>query len=62
MKLVSEYLELCQQFTRLAAAEDNPTAKQQLQDQADAYYKLAAKRAADLKQPVPLQPAAHERT
>ena len=58
MKLVSEYLELCQQFARLAAAESNPAAKQQLQNQADAYYKLAAKRANDLQQPVPPKPAA----
>ena len=58
MKLVSEYLELCQQFARLAAAENNLAAKQQLQDQADAYYKLAARRADDLKQPIPPRPPA----
>jgi len=56
MKLVSDYLELCQHFARLAAAENNPAAKRQLQEQADAYYKLAAKRAGDLNQPVPARP------
>jgi hypothetical protein len=58
MKLVSEYLELCQKFARLAAAERDLAAKQQLKDQADSYYKLAAKRACDLKQPVPPKPPA----
>jgi hypothetical protein len=56
MKHVSEYLELCQQFARLAAAESDFAAKQRLQDQADAYYKLAAKLAGDLKEPIPPKP------
>jgi uncharacterized alpha-E superfamily protein len=58
MKLMSEYLERCQQFARLAAAERNAAAKQQLQDQANAYYKLAAKRARELKLPIPPKPPA----
>jgi len=56
MKLVSEYLEHCQQFARLAAAEKNPAVSQQLKEQADAYYRLAAKRASELDQPIPPKP------
>jgi len=59
MKLVSEYLERCQQFAQLAAAEKNAAAQQQLQEQADAYYKLAAKRARELHQPLPPKPSSH---
>ena len=59
MKLVSEYLERCQQFAQLAAAENDSAAKRQLQGQAEAYYKLAAKRAGELNQAVPPRPPSH---
>jgi hypothetical protein len=59
MKLVSEYLERCQQFAQLAAAEKNAAAQRQLQEQADAYYRLAAKRARELNQSIPPKPKSH---
>jgi len=59
MKLVSEYLERCQQFAQLAAAEKDTAAKRQLEEQADAYYKLAARRARELNQPIPPRPLSH---
>ena len=55
MKLVSEYLERYRQFAQLAAAEQNAAAKQQLADQAEAYFKLAAKRARELSLEVPVR-------
>ncbi len=58
MKLVSEYLERCQQFQQLANGERNPEAKQRMQEQADAYYKLAEKRARELSQSIPPKPPA----
>jgi hypothetical protein len=53
MKLVSEYLERAAQFQRMAASEKNVTTQAQMLEQAEAYYKLAVKRAQDLGQPVP---------
>jgi hypothetical protein len=53
MKLVAEYLERAAQFQRMAASEKNLTTRAQMLEQADAYYKLAVKRAKDLGQPVP---------
>jgi hypothetical protein len=58
MKLVSEYLERCQKFQQLADGERNPDARQRMREQADAYYKLAAKRARELSQPIPPKPRA----
>lgn len=58
VKLVADYLEDARQFERLAAAEKNVDAKKQLQDQAEAYYKLAVKRAKALNLPVPPRPNA----
>ena len=56
MKLVSEYLEHARQFERLAALETNPAPKKQMQDQADAYYKLAKMRALNLGLPMAPDP------
>ena len=56
MKLLTEYLERAVQFEQLAAAETDPKLKQQLQDQAKAYRKLAAKRAEELGLPPPSPP------
>ena len=60
MKLVAEYLERAAQFQRLAASEKNPTTQAQMLEQAEAYYRLAVRRAKDLGQPVPPRPAAEE--
>lgn len=58
MKLVAEYLEQAFNFERLAAAETNPAAKKQLQEQATAYHKLA-KRATEMNvRPPPRRPGA----
>jgi hypothetical protein len=56
MKLISEYLERCQQFEQMAAAETNPETKRRMQEQAEAYYKLAVKRARVLSLPLPPRP------
>ena len=56
MKLITDYLESARNFERLAAAEQNDAAKKQLQDQAEAYYKLAVKRAKALDMPIPDRP------
>jgi len=45
MKMVAEYLEHAHRFERMAAAESDPKLKAQLTEQAETYYKLAAKRA-----------------
>ena len=57
MKLVTEYLEQAVQFERLAESEKNPTLKAELERQAVAYHKLAAKRARELGMAVPKRPA-----
>jgi hypothetical protein len=56
VKLITDYLESARNFERLAAAEQNDAAKKQLQDQAEAYYKLAVKRAKALNMPIPPRP------
>jgi hypothetical protein len=56
MKLVTEYLEQAVQFERMAAAEKDPKLKSELEKQADAYHKLAARRAEQLGVPVPKRP------
>jgi hypothetical protein len=58
VKLISDYLENARNFERLAAAEKDIESKRQLQDQAEAYYKLAVKRAKDLNLPKPPRPSA----
>ncbi len=57
MKLVAEYLERAAQFQRLAASEKNPTTRAQMLEQAEAYYKLAVRRAEELGQPAPPRPS-----
>jgi hypothetical protein len=56
MKLVTEYLERAVHFERLAAAEKDPAVKEQMKKQAEAYHKLAAKRAAEMNMPLPPKP------
>ena len=53
MKLITEYLEQASQFDCMAAEEDNPDLRTKLLKQAEAYRKLAEKRAADLGLPLP---------
>ena len=44
MKMIAEYLDHARQFERLAALEENPKLKAELEKQAAAYRKLAADR------------------
>ena len=57
MKLVAEYLERHAQFRRMAETEENIAVKRQMLDQAEAYYRLAVKRAQGLNQPIPERPS-----
>jgi hypothetical protein len=52
-KVVAEYLEHASRFARMAAAERDPKLKAQLSEQAEAYYKLAARRAKSLGLAIP---------
>jgi hypothetical protein len=45
MKMVAEYLEKAMHFEQLAARENNPKLKADLEAQAKAYRKLAKERA-----------------
>lgn len=45
VKMLAEYLEHALEFERMAAREQNPEIKAQLEKQADAYRKLAISRA-----------------
>jgi|1186.fasta_scaffold213102_2 hypothetical protein len=56
MKMLSEYLERALQFEQLAAEESNVNLKTQLENQAAAYRKLAADRAAKYRLPPPSPP------
>jgi hypothetical protein len=56
MKLLAEYLEHAIQFERLAAGENDPALKAQFEYQANAYRKLAAKRAEQYGLPPPSPP------
>jgi hypothetical protein len=56
MKLVSEYLERAVHFEQLAAEETDPKLKAELETQAIAYHKLAAKRAQQMGVPLPERP------
>lgn len=53
MKLLTEYLERAIQLEELAANEPDSNFKDQLLNQAQAYRKLAAKRAQDYGLPPP---------
>jgi hypothetical protein len=57
MKLVAEHLERAARFQRLAASEKNLTTRAQMLEQAEAYYKLAVRRAEALGQPAPPRPS-----
>jgi hypothetical protein len=53
VKLLTEYLERAIQLEAMAANEPDSAFKEQLLDQAQAYRKLAAKRASDYGLPPP---------
>ncbi|PAY06783.1 hypothetical protein CK489_28450 [Bradyrhizobium sp. UFLA03-84] len=53
MKMVAEYLECAHQFERMATHETDPKLKADFEDQALAYYKLAANRAREMKLSLP---------
>ena len=53
MKIVAEYLADAVNFERLAEAEKSEEVKAVLKQQAEAYRKLAIKRAAAMGRPVP---------
>jgi len=61
VKIVTEYLEEAVRFERMAAETSAPRLKQQLLDQAENYWKLAVKRAAQLGEPPPVRPAPRAR-
>jgi hypothetical protein len=56
MKLLTEYLDRAINLERLAASEQDPELKTQLLNQAAAYRKLAARRAARYGLPAPSPP------
>lgn len=53
MKLIAEYLERAHQFERMAAAEVDSRLKADFEKQAEAYRKLAEKRARETGLPMP---------
>ncbi|MBW7974382.1 hypothetical protein HYH08_33455 [Bradyrhizobium sp. BR 10289] len=53
MKLLLQYLERARQLQKLATSEADPAFREQLLEQAQAYRKLAAKRAKDHALPAP---------
>jgi hypothetical protein len=53
MKLVTEYLEHVAHFERMANEADDPELKEKLLAQAEAYRKLAEKRAEQMRVPLP---------
>jgi hypothetical protein len=57
MKMVTEYIEHALTFERLAAEEQDPKLKAELESQAKAYRNLAAERAAKYGLPLPSPPA-----
>ena len=57
MKLVTEYLELAVHFERMAEHEADEELKAKLLEQANAYFKLAEKRARQLGLPPPQRSA-----
>jgi hypothetical protein len=56
MKMLNEYLERAVSLERLAADEQDSTFKHQLLKQAEAYRKLASKRAQQYGLPAPSPP------
>jgi hypothetical protein len=56
MKLLNEYLDHALSFERMAAEENDPDLRAQLEQQAIAYRKLAAERAARYGLPPPSLP------
>ena len=56
MRLLFEYLERAQNLETLGADETDPKLKAQLLEQAEAYYRLATKRAIQLGLPEPRRP------
>lgn len=56
MKLLTEYIERALELERLAAGEQDSAFKTQLQNQAAAYRKLAARRAEQYGMPAPSRP------
>jgi hypothetical protein len=58
MKLINEYLEHALAFEGLAAEEINPEVRVKFEQQATAYRKLAAERAAKYGLPAPSTPGA----
>jgi hypothetical protein len=58
MKLVTEYLADAAKFDQLATLEQDPQVREQLEEQARAYRKLAEKRAKHLGVPLPKSPVA----
>ena len=56
VKLLTEYLERAVQLEQMASGEPDSTFKEQLLQQAQAYRKLAAKRAKDYGLPPPSPP------
>jgi len=57
MKMLAAYLERAHLLERLANAEENPRLKRDLEEQAQAYYRLAAQRAEQLNLPIPPEKA-----
>jgi hypothetical protein len=62
MKLLTEYLEHALAFERMAAQENNAEIRQQFENQAMAYRKLAAERAAKYGLPAPSPPQQPDRS
>lgn len=56
MKLLTEYIEHALQFERLCREESDPQLKASFRDQAQAYRRLAAERAAKYGLPSPSDP------
>jgi hypothetical protein len=56
MKMLNEYLDRAVEFENLAAVEQNEPFKAELLRQAEAYRKLAAKRAQQYGLPMPSAP------
>jgi hypothetical protein len=56
MKLATEHLADAAKFDELAALEQNPQVREQLQKQAAAYRKLAENRAKQIGVPLPTSP------
>jgi hypothetical protein len=55
-KPVAEYLERARQFERLALIERRIEARRLMSGQAETCYRLAAKRARETNEPIPLRP------